>query len=77
LYPNPAKSSLNIQFSFKEENTNVKVIVLDMMGKKVIETKLLVAEGKDELDIASLSSGSYIIQVIGDQSSLVSSFIKQ
>ena len=70
IYPNPAKTILNIQ-----SNNNVtidKVILTDMTGKKVMETTQTNA-----INIEALSSGMYIIQAYSADAKHQSKFIKE
>lgn len=58
LYPNPARTSLNI-----EAPANSIVNIYDVMGRKVLENTVL-AESKNHLDISTLPNGNYSVQII-------------
>lgn len=73
LYPNPAQSVLHINWF---NTNNMTVQVLDICGK------LLRSEQKEawstELDIRSLSAGSYVIQLVSPEGRTIQKqFIKQ
>lgn len=65
LYPNPADELVNLEFSRSVEITGVELI--DMLGRVVF-----VQEATDlndqlvQMDIGSLSSGTYIVRVVAD-----------
>jgi hypothetical protein len=80
VYPNPAKSELNILIN-SPVAAKVTVIIADLTGKSVAQKSLgLVAgENREGWDIQSLAAGSYIIKVIcanGCETALYK-FIKQ
>lgn len=60
VYPNPAHHILQIQLEYLHDPALIHV--LDMSGRKVLETTLNTF-GRINLDISSLEHGSYIIQV--------------
>jgi hypothetical protein len=60
IYPNPAKETLNIDFSLKNED--LKVSVVDMLGKEIINENL--RNQHTSLNIQNLSSGVYFVKVI-------------
>ena len=59
IFPNPVKSVLTIQMSTFENILEVRII--DLMGKKVMTSSLIQNETK--LDISSLTSGIYILNI--------------
>ena len=74
LFPNPATSQINLLFADNLENANLKIT--SILGQTVIE-KQNVSGNNLNLDIASLSNGTYIIQVKDGSSIRTSKFIKQ
>jgi hypothetical protein len=60
IYPNPAKETLNVDFSLKNED--LKVSVVDMLGNEIINENL--RNQHTSLNIQNLSSGVYFIKVI-------------
>jgi hypothetical protein len=57
LYPNPASTSLRISTS----NQIVKVMVMNLLGQTVLTKS--VASNHVELDVNSLSEGTYLVQI--------------
>lgn len=65
LYPNPAKSALNVQVI--SELKNVSFIVMDLKGKRMeLETPELSGENTYKLNTSELPSGVYILQMISN-----------
>ncbi|MFN5628075.1 MAG: T9SS type A sorting domain-containing protein [Bacteroidota bacterium] len=60
IYPNPAKETLNVDFSLK--NVDLKVVVVDMLGNEIINENL--RNQHTSLNIQNLSSGVYFVKVI-------------
>lgn len=60
IFPNPSTSYLNI---FSSSNDDGVVIVHDMLGKKIIENKIL-AHSTSTLDTASWQTGIYTISIV-------------
>ncbi len=59
VYPNPAKSILNISLS---KNTgNYSIAIYDLMGRKQLQKTL--NDNKTQLDISKLKAGVYIIEL--------------
>jgi pectin methylesterase-like acyl-CoA thioesterase len=66
IFPNPAKDLVNIQ---RESSKSEKLIITDINGKKIFEKKLTAT--KESVDISSLSSGVYILNVGDAQTKLL------
>jgi subtilisin-like proprotein convertase family protein len=62
VYPNPAKNRITVKF---EDTQALDVVVFDLLGRKVLSTSLEYS-GKT-IDVSSLSSGTYIMQLIDDE----------
>jgi hypothetical protein len=69
LYPNPVENTLNVNAS-----ENVNVVILSIDGKK-----LLAQKNATSIDVSSLMSGMYLIQVYGNNNMLLKTekFIKK
>lgn len=66
LYPNPAKDQVNINFSIPS-TISTKIIVLNQLGIEALSKSVASASSVNEtIDLSSLSSGIYTIQVIAD-----------
>jgi len=71
VYPNPVTDgvvTINSPFSVEKQ-----VIVFDMLGKKVIETELL----ENQLDLTSLQSGVYLLQLTQEGNSVTKKVVIQ
>lgn len=66
IYPNPAKSVLNVQFS--DELTPTSLVVYDVQGK-IMMSKDIRSGNSDivPLDISRLAQGSYLIQIFTEE----------
>ena len=71
VYPNPAKENIYIQLP--GENSIDKIIITDLVGKKVSEQN----QNNNEIAIKDISSGMYIIQVFSGGEKFTSKFIKE
>jgi hypothetical protein len=56
LYPNPAKNNLFIETAL---NSDINVSVVDMLGKEVVNTKVV----KNTVNVSNLTSGIYIVKI--------------
>ncbi|MBK7816325.1 MAG: VCBS repeat-containing protein [Sphingobacteriaceae bacterium] len=63
LYPNPAKSSLNVKVNF-ELNRNTLLKILDLNGKEVYSYHLTTKV--HEVDISKFADGTYIVSILND-----------
>jgi hypothetical protein len=75
LYPNPADNVVNLV-----NKTNIsleKMMIYDINGKLVSQTDLRTMQGVKAVDVSSLASGVYMVQIIGDSASTVKRLIKE
>ena len=80
ISPNPASNQISIKFkyfdSFKEGNSTIEVI--DLNGKKVLETaSLLHITNEQNIDISELQSGLYFLRLKTADFLINQKFIKQ
>lgn len=76
VYPNPAMTELNIACS--KTNAPAEIKVIDIMGKELISTSLMVSNGKAiQINISSLAQGIYFVKVTTEKGTEVAKFIKQ
>jgi hypothetical protein len=61
LYPNPFRTSIQINFSGLTNSQNPSILVFDILGKEVYRKDDLSTENKLELD--HLSAGVYLVKV--------------
>lgn len=71
VYPNPAKSFVNLDVS---QLTNVSLQVLDMSGKILMNN---LPKSNAKVDVSALSPGTYIIKVNSDQGTKTTKIVKQ
>ncbi len=62
IYPNPSSGCLNIRVVDTKEQ--IRVQIFDLTGQIVFKKEM---SSSDEIDISSLSSGTYIIQITGKE----------
>ena len=67
VYPNPANSSLNIRVLERMHDKNLKLVVFNSLGEKVIEKEM--NSSFSILDTRSFSEGTYFIQVVSSNAS--------
>ncbi|AOW21147.1 PQQ-dependent sugar dehydrogenase [Urechidicola croceus] len=60
VYPNPAKDILNI---YNPNNTEYSYKIVNLLGKVVLSNNEISRENTNRLDISSLNSGIYIINI--------------
>lgn len=71
LYPNPAKTVLNL--NTLDNMTNAVYSIFDMNGRRVLNSKL----NANTIDVSGLSSGNYILRLMSGTSIKSQKFIKQ
>jgi len=75
IFPNPVSGILNV--SLKESNT-IDLSILNTLGQTIIKKQLPKNNQENiQLNISSLPSGIYIIQVTGKNNSATAKFIKE
>lgn len=75
LYPNPAKNVVNLV-----NKTNIsleKMMIYDINGKLINQINLRTMQGEKAVDVSSLASGVYVVQIIGENASTVKRLIKE
>ncbi|MDC8000167.1 T9SS type A sorting domain-containing protein [Aequorivita todarodis] len=75
LYPNPADNVVNLMN--KTDISLEKMMIYDINGKLVSQTDLRAMQGVKTVDVSSLASGVYMVQIIGDSASTVKRLIKE
>lgn len=68
IYPNPVKTKLN----FSGLTSPVQATVFDMLGKRQLESEVI-----NSLDVSSLKSGLYMVEIENENSSKVFNIVKQ
>jgi hypothetical protein len=77
VFPNPSTDKVNVQYE-STSDSDISVSVLDMTGRVVLtsSTTALVGFNSAELDLSSLTSGTYIISMNNGQSIVTSRVTK-
>lgn len=78
LYPNPTSSALNLSFNLPQSDAIV-VSVHDLNGKLMHQTNIGQKQaGKKDIsvDLSGLSTGTYLLKIQGNQSSITKKIIK-
>lgn len=72
LYPNPATSTISIDFS-KEINQSFTIEILDLSGKQVKEYTFA-ADSQFALDVSTINAGMYMMHIHNDDFSIMKKF---
>jgi hypothetical protein len=78
VYPNPVKDNLQVMIN-AFENDNLTLLINDVTGKVLISKTIKVVNANNaiQIDVASLSNGTYFIRLLGNKTQLTTTFIKQ
>ena len=65
IYPNPANTNFNIMIDAKEAVEDTRLVVMDMGGRTIHNTPVLVKKGVNaySVDVSNYPAGTYIINV--------------
>ncbi|WP_073002126.1 T9SS type A sorting domain-containing protein [Mariniphaga anaerophila] len=72
LYPNPARSFVNVRLKYIPEIKS-RILLVDASGK--ILSNYMVSSGSVKLDVAQLSSGLYFVKVVNAEMSITKKLI--
>lgn len=78
VYPNPAKHTLNMEFT-AFRNNKISVQILDTRGAEVLQTTYSTVVGRNiqTINVSSLTKGIYILKVVdADGKTMVTKFVK-
>lgn len=78
IYPNPATSTMSVDY-FSYQEMDVDVVVTDLLGNVIANTKASVVNGENmiEMNVTDYASGIYIIQISNGKSRYNEKFVKQ
>ena len=76
MLPNPVNDFTTLQLTEVLE-TESKILIYDMMGKVVFETRLAAGQSTVEIDLSFLANGAYIIRLELTDSVVSERFVKQ
>ena len=74
IYPNPTKDVINIRLTDKVSNLN-ELHIMDIRGR--IVSKHIVSQGTQQIDLAGITDGVYLIRVTNGKDSVIKRFIIQ
>ncbi len=77
LYPNPSSSVINFTTSSNWENKTFEYKIIDQSGRIILQDSKSINHQHAEINVSSLQSGIYIIEVIFNDSVLRRKIIKQ
>lgn len=72
VFPNPAKNTLNLDYSLSKKNANVTFEIRNILGSVVLKTQLNAKNGQEKLDISHLNNGVYFYAIRSDNNVLLS-----
>ncbi|MEX2380468.1 MAG: T9SS type A sorting domain-containing protein [Vicingaceae bacterium] len=75
LYPNPAKTQLNLEWFSETKQMNIEII--DGLGRVYQSRSSLPKNGKLGLDVSQLSSGLYFLRIQLDNEVIIRRFVKE
>lgn len=73
IFPNPSHGNITIDFG--HANNNTKVVISDMIGNQVYQTKVAEGTGKLNVDLTSMPKGLYLVTVSNGTGSFVQKMI--
>lgn len=71
VYPNPATAELNVKLPTSVTQANV--VITDALGRKMIQTEL--SQLNFKIDVSSLHSGTYFVQMESNEKSVVKTIV--
>jgi hypothetical protein len=69
-YPNPATSTVSINYDVRDNFSEGKIVFSDMLGKKVKELSITGKQGAARVDVSEMHAGIYFYSVIIDSKAL-------
>jgi YD repeat-containing protein len=77
LYPNPTNRSLRIRTPQNYNNEDVKLRLYDMNGKEILIKRYEIKNDEIEIDVGTISSGIYLLNLINGREKWSQLFIKK
>jgi hypothetical protein len=79
LSPNPASSSINVEFSEISSELNIELNIIEISGKKVYSEKFVVVDGNyvRKVNVSSLSSGNFLVLIKTGQNVVSLDLVKE
>jgi hypothetical protein len=69
-FPNPANSSVTISYEMKEQYNQGKIVIFDMLGKKMKEIAITDKQGMSKISVTDLKDGIYFYSIIVDSKAI-------
>jgi hypothetical protein len=69
-FPNPANSTISVKYDINEYAQNGRIILYDMLGKKVKEVALADKEGTAKINVSDLNQGVYFYTFFVDDKAI-------
>lgn len=66
VFPNPAKSDLNLVYNTEKKYNTTEIKLLDLSGRVVLVENVDLQEGLIKLDISSIPAGIYVCNLVAD-----------
>lgn len=76
LFPNPAVNTIKVNFNQLQSNQKANLVIQSISGSVLKNIPLILSGKTIEVDISSLSAGTYIIRLAGDNFSINKKFVK-
>jgi parallel beta-helix repeat protein len=76
LFPNPAVNTIKVNFNLQQRNQKTNISIYSLTGSLLKSIPLMSSASTVEIDISSLSSGTYIMQFTGEKFKMNKKFIK-
>jgi hypothetical protein len=74
IYPNPAQETLYVNLNSGSQNSNYAIEILDMLGRKVHESK---QTASTPIDISTIENGLYFLIVSNGKEQSIQKFMKE
>ena len=74
LFPNPVSSELTVAYETTSSDP-VRLVLMDFTGRVIREMKTPSGQHNEKIDVSSLNSGYYVVQMITGGERLVQKFV--
>jgi hypothetical protein len=75
ISPNPATDKISIELKTAEGKINGTVIVSGISGQELLRLQML--GSTDEIDVASIPPGLYLVKLMNDEKCVTGKFVKK
>ena len=74
VFPNPVSNTLQISISGNVNNSNLKIELIDITGKILINEKVAGTTGNHQLNLNEYAPGSYFLRITNEKEQLINSY---